>query len=161
MQIRIKQYSFQLSSPFFEGRALTEGEAAALNALRAENIRNNLRAELDRRQNKLPEGQHLDARDLAELQQIISQYDANYKFLPKHLPVRFRASQVELEAEQLAREELEIEARQQGSSLADWEPADVEIAIQARACQPRLVSAAKLRIQTRQAIAQQSLEDLI
>lgn len=84
MRIRIRQYSFDLSEPFFEGQPLRAAEAQALNGLRAENIRNNMSPTVLAKVSLLGEGQLLDTETVAELQRAISAYDMKYEFVLKH-----------------------------------------------------------------------------
>lgn len=111
MRIKIKQYSFEISSPFAEGTILTQAEAQALNALRAENIRNNMSRVVERETAAIPEGGLLSTDAVAGLQAQITRYDERYKF-----PLRFAAEPsggaIEAEARNVAEEQLAILQRQ-------------------------------------------------
>lgn len=116
MRIKIKQYSFEISSPFAEGSVLTQAEAQALNALRAENIRNNMSRVVERETAAIPEGGLLSTDAVAGLQAQITRYDERYKF-----PLRFAAEPsggaIEAEARNVAEERLAIGERQTGYGL--------------------------------------------
>ena len=78
MKIHISNYSFHLSEPFRAGHVMTGAEARALNALRAENIRNNVARALGRKTNggKLV----LEGHELREFELFVQKYDQNYTF---------------------------------------------------------------------------------
>jgi len=65
---RHKDQTFTIDAPYTEGHVLTAEEAAALNRLRAENIRNNV-------MRKIPEGATHD-----EIQTTVTKYAKTYKF---------------------------------------------------------------------------------
>lgn len=115
--ISVGPYSFTLSEPYSAGHPLTEGEARALNALRAENIRNSLRRWIELEE-KLSVGQ-LSSRvllpeQITRLQQKLARYDESYAFgTPSRVEPRGLAEMLRLVAEEFLAEEL----RRQGQSL--------------------------------------------
>lgn len=157
LTIRIKQYSFELSDPFAEGTVLTRAEAQALNALRAENIRNNMARAVEKETAKLLDGQLLSPEALAALQETISTYDRNYQFPSRHQP-RPRKGELDLVTEEVARERVEAQARQDGTALN-------EATLVARTVEfcllPAVQEEARRRLAERQSVAMGSLEDLL
>jgi hypothetical protein len=75
--VRIFQHDFPIDREYTEGHTITEGEAAALNQLLVENIRNNVTGWVTR----AAKGQSvLSAEDHEELRARIAEYGANYQF---------------------------------------------------------------------------------
>lgn len=156
MQTRIKGYTFTLAEPFAEGTVITKGEAQALNGLRIENISNNLRKLINDELAGLPEGQQISQCRLDEIQARISEYDLGYKFLEKHQPM-VRVSDTEAEALAIARERVEAQLRQLGSSL---EEEQMEAAVAANARLPAVQEEARERVQARRRALGEALADL-
>jgi hypothetical protein len=99
MKIRIRQYAFEISTPYSSGHVLTDLEAQALNALRAENIRNNMSKVVQRELNCLGEGEALPSEVLADLTARITNYDKVYSFSPRFAaasPALFEAACIEI-----------------------------------------------------------------
>lgn len=157
LTIRIKQYSFTLSSPFTEGSVLTKAEAQALNALRAENIRNNTSKRVEQELAKLPPGELLSPAQLESLQGVIAQYDRNYKFPLRHV-ARPRKGELEEMAEDVARERVEQQCRQQGVTLAEPE---LTARVAEFAALPVVQEEARRRLRERTTVAAASLEELL
>ena len=97
-KFRIHSHLFVISDPFRAGHILSEGEARALNALRSENIRNNLAKELKRL--PLP----LSGRDLEAFEKRVAEYDAGYRFYPHLKDEPTAASPLEQEIQAVAKE---------------------------------------------------------
>lgn len=118
--VRIKGYTFSLSVPYSEGSVLTKGEAQALNALRIENICNNLRDLVNKAIGVLPEGELLSEATIAEIQAAFTKYDQGYTFAEKHIP-RPKKGLLESEAQLVAEERVDAEARRLGRELSELE----------------------------------------
>lgn len=96
MQVRIKGYTFSLSAPYSEGQPLSEGEAKALNDLRAENIQNNFRGFVNEQVARLGSGGLIPQSILSALQLQLDNYDKSYSFNAR--PGRNRTGDIEREA---------------------------------------------------------------
>lgn len=160
LSIRLKHYQFIVTSPFAEGTVLTQAEAEALNALRAENIRavaNKLLGQI------VPQGAGdlLTPVQLADLQARITEYDHKYSFPLKHRP-RQRQSDIDAEARQIAEERYDSEVRQLG-----WIDARIkhptmtkEEIIVTYSALPAVQEEARRRVAERARIVIEGLEDL-
>jgi hypothetical protein len=95
-KIRIKSIEFKLSDPYLPGHILNLAEAQALNALRAENIRNNFAK-------RITLGA-IGPDELARLHTEIAQYDATYSFRLRE--PRTSSSAMHRESCQVARDHL-------------------------------------------------------
>lgn len=129
--IRIRRHKFSFAERFAEGHELTACEAQALNALRAENIRNNVDSWVVSR---MRDGE-LAPEDHAELAVEIAAYAESYEFLVRARPSD-KASATELAAAELA---VEFALRSGASPTdLDWEiklaeiESSVELQIAAR-----------------------------
>lgn len=118
MFLSIGPYSFSLSSPYSPGHCLTAAEAAALNSLRAENIRNTLRRWVELEQRTAGPKGLLSPAQLARLQSKLDSYSENYQFgrlSEGAKPPKGLAEEIILVAE----EWLAAQCRQQGAELLD------------------------------------------
>jgi hypothetical protein len=97
-KFRIHSHLFLISDPFRVGHSLTDSEARALNALRSENIRNNLAKELK----KLP--LPLSPAALEAFEKRVAEYDAAYCFYPHLKDEPSSASPLEREIQAVAKE---------------------------------------------------------
>lgn len=148
MLIRIRQYTFTISAPFFPGQVITAAEAQALNALRAENIRNNFAKRVLDSIASLPEGQLLSAEAQAEAQQALDSYSSTYQFQLRH-ESRVRESSVEAEARQLAQDEVLTERRRLGEPTeGPTVEVEVELLMASSEIQRRARERVALRLQT-------------
>lgn len=157
MIIRIKHYQFTLSEPFAPGHQLTGAEAQALNALRAENIRNNFAKRVDKAIAVLLPGEVLSAEALRELQVVLGTYDSGYGFVGKHEP-RLKLSALEVEIRAVAQERVEEQARGLGKDL---DSSELESLVGQMASVPGVQEEARLRLQERMKVTVGSLEDLL
>jgi hypothetical protein len=80
---------------------MTPAEARALNALRAENIRNNVLKLVDKALVGLPRGMHLPDADHTRVQEEITSYATQYQFAPKP-PAKSKLNAYEQALEDLA-----------------------------------------------------------
>lgn len=115
MQITIRQHAFSVRSPYSEGTQLTKAEAQALNALRAENIRNNMAKAVVAALALAPDGQVLTAAEHRELQERITEYDLGYQFPLRH-EARGGQDPIAAELQVVATELAETEMRLSGGT---------------------------------------------
>lgn len=151
--IRIRQYTFPIPERFPQGTPLEAHQYRALNALVAENVRNNkagrVVAELEVHGGQLP------ANVLADLQDEIREYAAQYDFTRVLAPNS--SGTIEVEARVIAQERL-------AAAIGLEEPL-VEEALQARiaalAGTPAVLAEAQARLATRQQVARVGMEELL
>ncbi len=156
MQTRIKSYTFAISEPYQAGTIITKGEAQALNTLRLENIANNMR-ELVNREITLAGAELLSKETLAALQAKFTEYDHGYQFLEKSSP-RFKPGDIDQEARVIARERVEAQLRQIGSTLDEER---MEAAIAENEKLPGVQEEARLRVSARRRVISDGLESLV
>lgn len=156
LSIRISHYSFPLSSPFEPGHQLSEAEAAALNALRAENIRNLLSHHVRKAQQALPEGKLLSEEALEELRSHCRRLDAEYRFGQRRsVP---RQGTIEKEAQAISRGFAAAALRSRGE-----EPSEAAIEEEAKrlAESPAVLAEARRRVEESARVATAAIADLI
>lgn len=111
LTIRIQQHDFSFPERFSTGHVLSEGEAAALNQMLAENVRNNVSGWV----NKTLQSLHvtvLPTQSHNHLQDRIADYAARYQFRRRE---RSRTpSPIEAAADEIAQQQAETEMQQQG-----------------------------------------------
>lgn len=158
MKISIRQYIFQVRDPYTEGTIITKAEAQALNALRAENIRNNVSKLVADATGKADGTTRLLAEeDLQELQGKITEYDLKYSF-PLRAEKKDPVGMIEMEVEALAKEAVEANIRQNG------QPADrfaYDRLVQQALSDPGIQAEARRRVGARQEQARKALEELL
>lgn len=152
MQILISHYSFSVSAPYSEGHSLSALEAQALNAIRAENIRN-LAFKAFKKAGLLASIQ--SPTSLEQMARDVSRIDHSYEFRPPSTPKR--ESPLDLLLREIALEIIQQRERQQGYPLSD---SDFDSTLQTLICAPEVQSEARRRLEARQVIAQQSLEEI-
>lgn len=155
MQIRIKGYTFQLTAPYAEGHRLTEGEAKALNDLRAENIQNNFRAQVNAQVALTEPGELLPTAVLAQLQSSLTLYDQSYQFNSK--TGRSRIGDIEEEARAIAHERITSQLAQTNTVLPQAE-LDQLVATQAQL--PSIIEAARARVAARRSALAGGMDSL-
>lgn len=156
MKIRIKQYMFGVSEPYVPGpHQLTSAEAAALNILRSNNIKNAFKAKVARAEEASPGGE-ITAEALTALQEQLDQYDWRYVLSERAAPIA--VGLLDLEIEELARETAEAQARAVGRELEGEELAE---AVQSLSRLGSIREAAMERIAERRRISAETLEDLL
>lgn len=154
MQITIRHYTFDLPSPYAEGHRLSAGEAQALNGLRAENIRNNVKKILDPKLDALPAEHVLSVDELAQLQSTVDEYAQGYFFKFREGKGEQRG-QLSAETYAIAREKVSAILRASGT---DREPRQDEIAEMQN--DDGVQQAARANLEARSLIARQALEEL-
>lgn len=154
MQISISHYEFSLREPFSAGHKLTIPEAQALNALRAENIRNNAY----RTFGKFAKGEDglLKSEDLAELKTFIASQDEQYSFRPKAGP-KAKSGTIEAEIGIVAGERVEEQARIAGVELTVVQYSEALAAFKAN---PGVEEEARRRLGERIRANSKSIEEL-
>ena len=157
--IRIKQYSFSFPAKFAAGHVLSEGEAAALEALRAENIRNQVTKQIINPATEKAEANGellLSPATLASVAAKIVQYAEGYSF-GKRATVR-RFGVLESEARGIARAVVLARARSEGSVMDEGELlAAIEVEAESEVVQME----ARARLADNARIASVALEDLL
>lgn len=158
MQVRIKGYAFTLSEPYSEGHTLTRGEAQALNALRVENINNNLRKLVATEVAKLPDPELLlSPETLQALQAEIGRYDRQYSF-GERVAATPRRGDLEIEARNIARELVLSRLREQG---IDPSEEDLELFVDQVATTPAVVEAAHAAATAKRQALTEGLQELL
>lgn len=157
MQIRIKQYTFLLDEPYTEGTVLTAGEAQALNALRAENVRNNVSKLVDNELAVLAKGELLPKEVLEGLQQQITVYSRAYRFLARHQPGN-RPGALEAECQIVAQTQVTA-ALAAGNEVLTVEELRTRVA--EVALSDGVQDQARKNLEARNRVAERALEDLI
>lgn len=158
-RIRTGQYSFLVGSPFAEGHKLTANEAEALNQLRAENIRNNVKKLVDRATKQLPPGEVLAPAELSELNDRVARYISGYEFGSGSSPnggVRQTAFEAELRS--IASDRLDTQLRAAGVALS---PEAYEAEIEKITREAEVIDEARARLAVRREVSAQALQDLI
>lgn len=159
MKIRISQYAFGVGAPFRGGHALSEQEADALNGLRAENIRNNVKRWVDEAAKGLAPGELLTPDVISALQDRISLYSRDYTFGERREPKGgIRKTAFEIELRSVAQERVEAQARSLDIELS---AEGLEAAVEAQMKLAQVVEEARQRVAARQELAQQALKDLL
>lgn len=158
MKIRIAQYVFVVGAPFVPGHQLNQNEADALNGLRAENIRNNVKKAVDKATQALEPGQILTPAELSDLQGQVSEYARSYVFGKRTEPkggIRKTAFEEELLA--VASERIAIQQRQLGIELSSEA---FDLAVEGQMKLAPVVDEARQRVAARASLAIAALSDL-
>lgn len=159
MKIRIGNYPFNIPQRYRVGHELSQNEADALNGLRAENIRNNVKRWVDEATRGLQPGELLTPDAISALQDRVSEYAASYEFGVRAEPkggVRKTAFEIELLA--IAQERVESQARAMGIELSEEGLAE---AVESQMKLAIVIEEARRRVSARQELAQQALQSLL
>jgi hypothetical protein len=111
--IRIRGHAFAFARTYTPGHQLSAAEAAALESLRCENIRNNISARVAKHFEGLPPGSLLPDDEKATLDTWVQEYANGYRF-PEPRVQAPKLSELETMARQIAQEytqEPEAQAR--------------------------------------------------
>ena len=162
MLIQIRNYQFDLDEPFLPGQSISAGEARALNALRAERLREALTRrviEAHRPVNAGKDGSDrlLSAEALSKLQAELDGLGAKFKFPPPVEP-RPKVGTIEAETRALAEAQVESDARQAGIILSQENKDELVAKALAR---PAIQQEARRRIEARKSIAEAALRELM
>lgn len=140
--------SFELSTPYVAGHAITEAEAKALNQVRLENIGNNVRAKVK---------ELIDAGNEAAARELVATKDAEYVFTLASVAASAKLSPEEKEARSMARDILrsklaeagkKINVAPEGVTQEEWD-AKMEANLEKIANDPAIVKAAKKAVAER------------
>lgn len=147
--LTIKGETFTVPQPYKEGHQCSTNEAAALNQLLKENVRNNLATNLQKQKDA-------DAFDHAEFQKSLDAYVAEYEFGQRRGGGGGRTSDpVEKEAKQIARDLVKKKLQEQGHKLADIPNKEINrLADQAVEQYPQIRERAKATVEARQKAAE-------
>lgn len=155
-------HQFGFHSRYQAGHPCTPAEAAALDRLRVEHVRHNLRQLFARECATLLPGEVLGEAALARLQQQVEQYAERYEFPLVHpdgaSAAAPRQSTLVRELHEVATEVVEAQARQQGLELG---PDELERGVAAAMELPAVQREARKRLEVRAAVAAEALEDLL
>lgn len=151
--VNIRQHQFEISREYLPGHVLTPGEAAALNQVLVENIRNNVYAWVVR---EVLKSGVLTSQQHSDLQTKINNYTDKYQFKvrPKYRP----PTPLEATAKELAIQEAERWAQEMGVPLDDPTVKDMYARLSVH---PDILDRARELVRSRQGIADNLLEGLI
>ncbi len=152
--IRCHHYKFTLRDRFSAGHLLSENEAAALNALRAENIRNILLLRL--RKVARDDGTLLSPEQVLELELEASRLDREYEFGARR--AYSRPGPLQVAEREIARQRVLSKARSDGRALS---PEDLESLTATEADTPAVKEEARLRVEEQGRVARGALDSLL
>jgi hypothetical protein len=155
-EMTINGVTVEVSQPYEAGHQITEAEAKALNQVRAENIGNNTRKSIK----DMLEAADGDATAIqADVQDLISKYDAEYEFTLASVGggSTSRLDPLTKECRSIARNFIVGKLKEQGISQKDYLEANGENAIKDKVVEladhPKIVEAAKKALAEREAMA--------
>ena len=162
MLIQIRNYQFSLDEPFIAGQSISAGEARALNALRAERLREALTRRVVEAHKPVNVGQDgasrlLPAEVLTKLQLILDELAYRFVFPPPSEP-KPKIGTIESVSRALAQEQVEADIRQSGLSMSEEQK---EKLIEKALAAPAVQHEARRRIEARAAIAEAALRELM
>lgn len=151
-QITVQGFTVNVSTPYAEGHACSAAEAAALNQVRAENIRNN-KAKLAK--DLKDEFGIESAEATSTLQAEITKYDGEYEFtLASVGGGRSTMTPVEKEAKAIAREYIKSQLAELGKTQKQYLEENGEDAIKTKLAEfaqhPEIVKMAEKNIAARE-----------
>jgi hypothetical protein len=157
MQISLRSHSFRITSPFGAGHVLTAGEAQALNALRAENIRNSLGKKLN--------GRDLTPQVLEELIAWLAAYDKSYQFKDRAQKTASPTDSkwdIGREALLIAREAVERDWRENEADIDSEANREIFVQqVEELAKSAEIIAEAIKRIEGKKEVARRALEELL
>lgn len=146
MKIIIAQFAFEISEPSVAGQAKTAAEAQALNALRADRIRELVRKRIARQ-----------AFSLSQLEALVAQIDAEWDWPSPRSPVT-RLSRLEIEIGKVAEELARRDNTQEGLPL---EGPEFDSYVEELAQESSVREEAQRRLDIQSRVASSTLEDLL
>ena len=162
--ITIQHETFEVSTPYAEGHTCTVAEAKALNQTRAENIRNNMAKVVSASREAAgltDKDQHLSDKELAELQNAVTAYDATYEFtLASVGGGRKSRDPIEVEATKIARASIAAQLKDMGMTMKaanDKNPEALKAMIAELAENKTVIAAAKSAVAKRNKIAEETV----
>lgn len=149
-EITIQGLVVAVAQPYAEGHTISAAEAAALNQVRAENIRNNTAKLVKEATKDLGEGDVLPDETAAELRAKIAAYDAEYVFtLASVGGGRTVRDPIEAEARKIARGLVTENLRAKGIKVKDVAKEKIDEAIARVAASDKVLAAAKKSVEAR------------
>lgn len=155
-EITISGKTFAVAQPFTAGHVLTEGEAKALNQVRAENIRNNMAASV-----KIAYGDEPTAELSPEtISKVVTDYDAQYVFTVGSVGTKRTTDPLEAETIRLARTLLSDALKTKGIALSKVPEEARNAKIAEIAARPGVIAQAKKNLESRKKMAESVLDGL-
>ena len=146
---------FTLNETFATGHVLNEAEAAAMNQLRFENIRNNTASKVK----AAKEGTAKEGDPTSEtIAQFVADYAAAYQFTKANAGERRSADPIDREAIVVARELFKAALAKKNISYAKVEAEARDAKIAEIAAMPKVREEAKSRVKARQKAAEKTLD---
>lgn len=155
-QITIQGLQFDIPQPYAEGHPLTHNEAAALNQVYGENLRNNF---AKRVRDAVEKAGNPEAVDVASLQADLDAYVSEYEFGVRRAGTpRGSVDPVEAEAFKIAMETVKGALRANGFKLSDVSTEQkAELAQQLIDSNPQIREEAVRRVEQAKAIGKQTI----
>lgn len=162
-QITVQGLTAVVLAPYAEGHVVTEAEAAALNQVRAENIRNNtarmVKAAI--KEAEVEDAEGLSEEKVTELLQAIETYDKEYEFNMASVGGgRTPTDPVEVEAKKIAKQLINAQLKEQGKKVGDVDKDKYAAAVATVAAREDIRQRAAEAIDARKAAAETALEGL-
>ena len=140
-EITIQGAAFIVPEPFTEGYTLKANEAAALNQVLAENLRNNF---AKRVKDALEEvGGSVEGLDVVALQAELDAYVGTYEFGARKTGTRVSLDPVEREARKQAAKKIREALRKKGIAQKDMEDGQFDSLVDQLASRPEIIEAAR------------------
>lgn len=155
-EITISGKTFAVSQPFSAGHVLTEGEAKALNQVRAENIRNNMASSVKTAFGDAPT-EELSPETISK---VVADYDAQYVFTVGSVGTKRTTDPLEAEAIRLARTLLSDALKTKGIALSKVPEEARNTKIAEIAARPGVIAQAKKNLESRKKMAESVLDGL-
>lgn len=159
--ITIQGLTADVLAPYAEGHKVTEAEAAALNQVRAENIRNNT-ARLVKgaiAENEVEDAEGLPEEVVEDLLGKIAEYDESYEFNMASVGAgRTPTDPVEVEAKKIARQLINAQIKAKGGKVSDIDKDKYNAALATVAAREDIREQAKAAIEARNTLAEAGLE---
>lgn len=155
LTIRIQQHEFSFPERYSAGHVLTDGEAAGLNQMLAENVRNNVSHWVIKALNYL-DVTVLPVQTHSHLQRRIAEYAEAYQFTRRN---RARVSTpIEIAADEIARKQAEIQGQSQGHAPDSLEVQSLFLRLRTNVA---VLEQARELVMKRAAIAGESIKGLL
>ena len=150
--IVIQGVSVDITVPYTAGHALTEGEAKALNQVRAENIRNNMAAKVKEIK---ADAEELSQEQLSAIAAAVAEYDAAYEFTLASTGGGSRTTDpLEVECRAIARQLVSNAVKAKGLKLKDYPKESFDAKVAEVMELEQVVAAAKERLKKKSKLAE-------
>lgn len=161
--ITVQGLSAEVSAPYVTGHTVTEAEAAALNQVRAENIRNNtakfVKAAI--KEADVEGAENLPEDVVMKLLEDITKYDAEYEFNMASVGGgRASSDPVEVEAKKIARQMINAQLKADGRTVKSVDKDKYDAAVAQVAAQEGIRERAAAAIKEREAAAKAALDGI-